>query len=64
MNKNKANYTKVRFNCKKVNFIEPLFTKMHTDPELSFDVVLMNLYYLTVSVHTEKVTSYDSVLNS
>ena len=28
----KANYTKIRFNCKKVNFIAPLLTKMHTDP--------------------------------
>ena len=32
----KANHTKVRFKCKKVNFIAPLLTKMHTDPQFSF----------------------------
>ena len=32
----KANYTKVRFKCKKVNFIAPLLTKMHTEPQFQF----------------------------
>ena len=37
MNEDQANYTKVRFMCKKVNFIAPLlFSKMHTDPQFSF----------------------------
>ena len=31
----KANYTKVRFKSKKVNFIAPLLTKMHTDSQFS-----------------------------
>ena len=33
MNMDKANYTKVRFNCKEVIFLAPLLTKMHTDPQ-------------------------------
>ena len=31
MNEDQANYTKLRFKCKKVNFIAPLLSKMHTD---------------------------------
>ena len=29
MNEDQANYTKVRFKCKKVNFIASLLNKMH-----------------------------------
>ena len=36
MNMDKANYTKVRFNCREVIFLAPLLTKMHTDPQFSF----------------------------
>ena len=32
MNEDQANLKKVRFKCKKVNFIAPLLNKMHTDP--------------------------------
>ena len=32
----KANYTKVRFKCKKVNFIVPLLNKMYTYPNFLF----------------------------
>ena len=32
----KANYAKVRLKCKKVNFIAPLLTKMHPDPNFLF----------------------------
>ena len=36
MNEDQANYTKVRFKCKKVNFIVPLLNKKHTDPNFLF----------------------------
>ena len=36
MNGDQANWKNVRFKCKKVNFIEPLLNKMHTDPQFSF----------------------------
>ena len=36
MNEDQAKYAKVRFKCKKVNFIAPLLNKMHTDPQFSF----------------------------
>ena len=35
MKEDQANYTKVRFKCKKVNFVAPLLNKMHTDPQFS-----------------------------
>ena len=36
MNEDQANNTKVRFKCKKVNFMAPLLNKMHTDPQFCF----------------------------
>ena len=35
MNEDQANKKKVRFKCKKVNFIAQLLNKMHTDPQFS-----------------------------
>ena len=35
MNEDQANLRKVRFKCRKVNFIAPLLNKMHTDPQFS-----------------------------
>ena len=39
MNEDQANYTKIRWKCKKANFIAPLLNKMHTDPQFSFLVL-------------------------
>ena len=35
MSEDQAN-KKVRYKCKKVNFVAPLLNKMHTDPQFSF----------------------------
>ena len=44
MNEDQANYTKVRFKCKKVNLVAPLLNKMHTDPQFSFG---FKLFYVS-----------------
>ena len=36
MNDDQANYTKVRFKCKKVSFIALLLIKMHITPNVLF----------------------------